>query len=58
MIKYVKITTKEEFFIMNHKNFWAFMGVSALIFALALGTVGCGGSSSYPGGVIRAKKVL
>ncbi len=50
MIKYVKITTKEEFFIMNHKNFWAFMGVSALIFALALGFVGCGGSSSYPGG--------
>lgn len=35
---------------MNRRNFWAFMGVSALIFALALGAGGCGGSS---GGVSR-----
>ena len=30
---------------MTPKNFWAFIGVSALVFALALGAVGCGGSS-------------
>ena len=30
---------------MTPKNFWAFVGMSALIFALALGNVGCGGSS-------------
>ncbi len=30
---------------MTPKNFWAFIGMSALIFALALGAVGCGGSS-------------
>ena len=29
---------------MTPKKFWAFIGVSALIFALALGSVGCGGS--------------
>ena len=32
-------------YAMTPKNFWAFMGVSALIFALAFGAVGCGGSS-------------
>ena len=31
--------------VMTPKKFWAFIGVSALIFALALGAVGCGGSS-------------
>lgn len=35
---------------MTPKNFWAFIGMSALIFALALGAVGCGGSS---GGDVR-----
>ena len=30
---------------MTPKKFWAFIGVSALIFALALGAVGCGGSN-------------
>ncbi len=31
-------------YAMTPKKFWAFIGVSALIFALALGSVGCGGS--------------
>ena len=30
---------------MDSKKFWAFMGVSALIFMLALVVGGCGGSS-------------
>ena len=30
-------------YAMTPKKFWAFIGVSALIFALALGAVGCGG---------------
>ena len=30
---------------MTPRNFWAFVGMSALIFALAFGAVGCGGSS-------------
>ena len=40
---------------MDNKKFWAFMGVSALIFALALTAGGCGGSSgssSTGGGTI------
>ena len=41
---------------MDSKKFWAFMGVSGLIFALALGTGGCGSSSSSSvstGGVLN-----
>lgn len=37
-------------YAMTPKKFWAFIGMSALIFALALGAVGCGGSS---GGDVR-----
>ena len=48
MIEYINNFTKGGIFIMNRRNFWAFMGVLALIFALALGSVGCGGSSSGP----------
>ena len=35
---------------MDSKNFWAFMGVSVLVFALALAAGGCGGSSNGPVG--------